>query len=127
MPIISEGLAALSSLAQLAQAAQNTGVSLTEGISGAKGTYYFGGYDPETGITYLGSDGHFGGMQAAGGTPLPATTPGITVLQTPTGITWANDSLSLPAALTPAQAAEVQSALQAQFPGTVVIQVPVVK
>lgn len=104
-----------------------TGVRIAGGVRGSRGTSYFGGFDPKTGKVHLGSDGHFGGMQAAGGTPMPAVTPGITVLETPTTVIWANDSISLGKALTSAQAAQVQAALQAQFPRKIVLQVPVVK
>jgi len=102
-------------------------VSIVGGVAGSKGTSYFGGFDPETGKLHLGSEGHFGGMKAAGGTPVPGTTPGISVMETPTGVTWANDSVSLPRALTSQEAAQVQQALQIQFPGKPVVQVPIVK
>jgi len=100
-----------------------SGVMISDGISGSRGTYYFGGFDPVTGVVYLGSDGHFGGMRSAGGTPVPGVTPGITVLETPRSITWANDSASLPRMLSAEQAAQVQSALEAQFPSRSINQV----
>ena len=67
-------------------------------------------------------------MAAAGGTPIAGQTPGITVVKTPSGMTWAADSPSLPAAsMTPEQAANIQAALQKQFPGTPISQVPTIK
>jgi hypothetical protein len=62
-------------------------------------------------------------MRAAGGSPIPSLTPGLTVVRTKDGILWANDSLSLPKALTPEQAAQVQKALEDAFEGEVVKQV----
>ena len=49
----------------------------------AGGTVYFGGYDPTENALYLGDGGHANGMAAAGGTPVPGATPGITVVETP--------------------------------------------
>jgi len=102
------------------------GLSIVNGIVDGDKTYYFGGYDPVTGKTYLGADGHFGGMQAAGGTPIPSLTPGISVQATSTSVIWANDSISLFKGLTPEQAAEVQAALESHFLNTTVTQVPTV-
>ncbi len=76
---------------------------------------------------YLGDAGHGAGMSAAGGTAIPGVTPGITVVDTPSGVRWANDSASLPQALTSDQAAQIQAALQAQFPGKPVTQVRAVE
>jgi RHS repeat-associated protein len=111
----------------LGSGARLPGLSMTGGIQGSRGTFYFGGYDPATGNLYLGSDGHFGGMAGAGGTPLPASTPGITMQVTPSSVIWANDSLSLPRALSAEQAAQIQTILEMQFPNTTVLQVPVVR
>ncbi len=90
------------------------GAVITEGLPSSRGTFYYGGFDPKTGRVYLGSDGHFGGMAQAGGKPA-STMPGISVRQTPDGVFWSNDSISLRGALTPEEAAKVQQALQSQF------------
>jgi len=91
------------------------------------GKLYTGGYDPAQNTLYLGDAGHGAGMSAAGGTAIPGVTPGITVVDTPSGVRWANDSASLPQALTSDQAAQIQAALQAQFPGKPVAQVRAVE
>jgi RHS repeat-associated protein len=108
------------------EAASNVKVAPEGGWAGSRGTSYYGGFDPATGKLYLGQD-HFGGMAAAGGTPAPSVTPGITVFETETSVIWANDSVSLRAVLTPEQAAQIQAALEAFFPGKNVTRVPVVR
>jgi RHS repeat-associated protein len=99
-------------------------VVIGEGIPlpGGKGSFTAGFYDPRTGKLYLGPGGHFDGGAAVGGSPSVQGTPGITVIQTPEGVYWANDSMSLPYALTPSQAASVQQGLQTAFPGVPVQQ-----
>jgi hypothetical protein len=84
-------------------------------------------YDAATGKLSLGKDGHFGGMQSAGGNPVPSLTPGITVFETQAEVIWANDSLSLPKAITSEDAARIQAALEVAFPGKKVTQVPQVR
>jgi hypothetical protein len=92
------------------------------------GTVNYGAYDPAQNTLYLGDTGHAGGMAQAGGTPLPNVTPGITVAQTPTGVVWANDSMTLGLpALTEAQAAQIQSGLENFFSESTVTRVPVVR
>lgn len=103
--------------------AAKTTVRMTQGIKDAQGIVRFGGYDPATKTVHLGGVGHFGGMKAAGGTPLPGRTPGLSMLETEKEVIWANDSLSLPKALTTDEAAGIQKALEAQFPTKAVRQV----
>ena len=94
----------------------------------AGGTLYTGGYDPAENTVYLGDSGHPQGVYAAGGNPNAPGITGITVVQTPSGVTWAADSPSLPAtSFTPAQAANVQGALEREFPGLPVTRVPTVR
>jgi hypothetical protein len=98
-------------------------IRVTSGIEDARGILRYGGYDPATKTVHLGDAGHFGGMKAAGGTPVPGKTPGLSMLETEKEVMWANDSLSLPRALTAEEAAGIQKALQAQFPAKIVKQV----
>jgi hypothetical protein len=105
----------------------SNGIEISGGWTGSRGTTYFGGFDAATGKLHLGKDGHFGGMQSAGGTPIPSSTPGITVFETQADVIWANDSLSLPRAMTSQEAAQIQTALEAAFPGKKVSQVPHVR
>jgi RHS repeat-associated protein len=94
----------------------------------AGGTLYTGGYDPAENTVYLGDSGHPQGVYAAGGNPNAPGITGITVVKTPSGVTWAADSPSLPAtSFTPAQAANVQAALEKEFSGLPVTQVPTVR
>ena len=93
----------------------------------AGGTLYTGGYDPADNAVYLGDAGHPQGVAAAGGNPNAPGIAGITVVDKPSGVIWANDSPSLNAVLTPDQAAAVQSALGRAFPGKTVTQVPGIK
>jgi hypothetical protein len=102
-------------------------VQVSSGWVGSKGTTYFGGFDAATGKVYLGQNGHFGGMAEAGGTPVASQTPGLTVFETADKVLWANDSWSMPTRLTPEQAAQVQAALEAYFPGKTVTQVPEIR
>jgi hypothetical protein len=82
-----------------------------------------GGYDPATEALYLGKGGHFGGMAEAGGTAGVLRTPGVTVYETESVIYWANDSISLGLGMTPAQARNVQTALESAYQGKKVSQV----
>ncbi len=93
----------------------------------AGGTLFTGGYDPADNAVYLGDAGHPQGVAAAGGNPNAPGIAGITVVDMPSGVIWANDSPSLNAVLTPDQAAAVQSALESAFPGKTVTQVPAIK
>jgi RHS repeat-associated protein len=86
---------------------------------------YFGGYDPATNTAYFGGTGfHPVGMAQGGGNPSAPGVAGITLLTTPHGVYWANDSVSLGTGLTPGQAAQVQAGLQNMFPKTPITQVP---
>jgi Transglutaminase-like superfamily len=86
------------------------------------GDFRCGAYDPETNTLYLGRGGHFDGMADAGGTPHPRLSRGISFLETPTKVYWANDSLSLPFAMTSDEANAVQRGLESAFPGKTVVQ-----
>lgn len=115
-----------------ATTADTAAVKIAEGAGyespSAGGTVYTGAYDPAGNTLYLGDTGHANGMYAAGGNPNSLGATGITVVKTQTGVTWAADSPSLPpTSFTQAQAANVQAALEAQFPGTPVIQVKTIK
>ncbi len=97
------------------------------------GTYRAGLYDPDRGVLYLGPGGHFDGGAELGAQariqsgPGGAATPGISMVETQTSVYWANDSMSLPYALTEEQAAAVQAGLQQSFPSKNVIQLESVR
>ena len=86
-----------------------------------KGVLRIGALDPEANILYLGKGGHADGMANAGGSPR-SSSRGITTLETPDTVFWANDSMSLPTALTAGQASAVQAGLESAFSGKNVIQ-----
>jgi hypothetical protein len=84
----------------------------------AGGTVYLGGYDPLADTLYLGDSGHANGMADAGGTPIEGMTPGITVIETGSSVTWSADSMSLASPeLTDQQINQIQAGLETQFPG----------
>jgi len=133
-PVITASDVAPAGLAasRTASAAELGIVRIAEGAGyeskSADVTVYTGAYDPVRNVVYLGDTGHANGMAAAGGTPISGQTPGITVVKTPSGVTWAADSPSLSSvAMTPEQAANIQAALQKQFPGVPINQVPTIK
>ena len=87
-----------------------------------------GFYDPDANVVFIGRGGHFDGGGAVGGTPRiqgfngKSATPGITVIEKGDTVYWANDSMSLPIALTQNQLGLVQAALAKAFVGKKVIQ-----
>jgi len=88
-------------------------LQIQAGTPGSRGVLYAGAYDPSSKTLYIGRGGHFDGMKGAGGNPQPGSHPGVSVFETSTKVIWANDSLSMPKALTTQQIGTIQSVLRA--------------
>lgn len=100
------------------------GVMVGESWTTGGGRMRFDAYDPATGKIALGKSGHFDGAGEAGMTGVsPKTHKGISVFEKDGKLYWANDSMSLPKAVTTREATQIQKALQSHFEGTDVSRV----